>query len=73
MEEIRESRIIFHSAPKFKLEDYLFHQKKLLPLSTESETRFIPNLVLITIERLETLVSSKICTALDVDFVFIFI
>jgi len=69
--EIRESRIIFYSTPKFKLEDYLFHQKKLLPLSTESEIRFIPNFMLISLDRLETLTSSKICKPQDVKKSFI--
>jgi len=68
--EIRESRMIFHSSPRFKLEDFLFHQKKLLPLSYESETRFIPNLVLICLERLETLISSGICSPLDIALAF---
>jgi len=68
--EIRESRMIFHSTPKFKLEDFLFHQKKLLPLSRESQVRFVPNLVLITIERLETLINSKVCSPLGVALSF---
>jgi len=58
--------MIFHSSPKFKLEDFLFHQKKLLPLSRESQVRFVPNLVLITLERLETLIASKACTPVAV-------
>jgi len=68
--EIRESRIIFHSAPKFKLDDYLFHQKKLLPLIKTSEVRFVPNLVILSLERLETLLNSGLCTALDIALAF---
>jgi len=68
--EIRESRIIFHSAPKFKLDDYIFHQKKLLPLFRTSEVRFVPNLVLLSLERLDILLKSGICTALDIALAF---
>jgi len=69
--EIKESRMIFHPSPKFKLEDYLLHQKKLLPLLRTSEVRFVPNLVLICLERLETLLTSNLCTALDIALAFV--
>jgi len=52
------------------LDDYLFHQKKLLPFLRTSEVRFVPNLVLLSLERLEILLKSGICTALDIALAF---
>lgn len=64
--EVKESRLVFFSAPKYGLEEYLFHQKKLTALSVSSAERYVPKIVLIALERLETLMQSDICRAEDV-------
>jgi len=38
-------------------------QKKIFPLDATSEEKFVPKIVLVTLERLDTLVSSKIARA----------
>jgi len=64
--EIKESRQIFFSAPKYGLNEYLFHQKKLCALSRESAERHVPKLVLVVLERLETLTKYDVCRLEDI-------
>jgi len=65
--EIKESRTVFFSTPKYGLNEYLFHQKKLFALSSDSAERYVPKLVLEVIERMENLIKYDVCRLEDVN------
>jgi len=64
--EINESRGIFLYTPRYGLDEYLYHQKKMHALSLNSAERYVIKLVLVVLERLETLVKCNICKINDV-------
>jgi len=65
---VKESRQIFFSFPKYGLNEYLFHQKKLCALSRESAERYVPKIVLVVLERLEMLTKYDVCRLEDVGY-----
>ena len=57
---IKSLRLIFFSSPKFGLEHYMSNQKKVFPLSSTSQEKYVPKIITIALERIESLVMSNV-------------
>jgi len=55
-------RNIFFGSTKLGLAQYVYNQKMVLPLSSTSEERYVPRIVLTALERLEALLVSNTCS-----------
>ncbi len=64
--EIKEARMIFFGSPKYGLSEYLSNQKKIHASESNSSEKFVSKLVLVVLERLETLAKYNICKVNDV-------
>ena len=68
--EIKKLRRVFKTVPRLGLEQLVSNQKKVLPVIIETEEKYVPKIILASLERLAQLLDSHKSTAKQVKKLF---